>query len=140
MTDLKTFFADCARTVDEKLDKLIPSIQTEPQKLHESIRWSLFAGGKRFRPALCFAVGQTFRTERNSLWRSNSGRRFIDNAWHERFGARYARISINSGSVHGLERSSAGSRGLNTFFGFASYPIESNIGRKMCQAPRSYCS
>ena len=26
----------------------------EPERLHEAIRWSLFAGGKRIRPAICF--------------------------------------------------------------------------------------
>src|SRR4029079_18439272 len=31
------------------------------------IRWSIFAGGKRFRPALLLAVGETFGAPRNSL-------------------------------------------------------------------------
>lgn len=60
MNKLKTFFADCTQKVDERLENLVPTVQIEPKKLHEAIRWSLFAGGKRFRPALVLAVGQTF--------------------------------------------------------------------------------
>jgi len=67
MNELKIFFADCARKVDEKLESLVPSAQTEPKKLHETIRWSLFADGKRFRPALLLAVGETFGASENNL-------------------------------------------------------------------------
>ncbi|MGI8467609.1 MAG: polyprenyl synthetase family protein [Pyrinomonadaceae bacterium] len=57
---MEKFFAESRRKVDEKLDSIIPKAETEPKKLHEAIRWSLFAGGKRFRPALIFAAGKTF--------------------------------------------------------------------------------
>ena len=67
MSRLKIFFADCTRKVDGKLESLVPSAQTEPKKLHEAIRWSLFAGGKRFRPALLLAVGETFGAPENNL-------------------------------------------------------------------------
>ncbi|MDQ6785838.1 MAG: polyprenyl synthetase family protein [Acidobacteriota bacterium] len=67
MTDLKLFFSQCTRTIDEKLERLVPSLQTEPTKLHEAVRWSLFAGGKRFRPALVFAVGKTFGARQEKL-------------------------------------------------------------------------
>ena len=70
MPELKTFFADCAEIVEKKLDVLVPSAQIEPKKLHEAIRWSLLAGGKRFRPALLFAVGKTFGAENEQLWRA----------------------------------------------------------------------
>lgn len=67
MNKLKTFFADCTRKVDDKLESLVPSAQIEPKKLHEAVRWSLFAGGKRFRPALLLAVGQTFGVSDDKL-------------------------------------------------------------------------
>jgi len=67
MSNLKTFFTDCTRKVDEKLESLVPSAQIEPKKLHEAVRWSLFAGGKRFRPALVLAVGQTFGVSDDKL-------------------------------------------------------------------------
>ena len=67
MNKLEIFFADCARRVDEKLDYLVPNVEVEPTKLHEAVRWSLFAGGKRFRPALIFAVGRTFGAAESKL-------------------------------------------------------------------------
>lgn len=60
MDDLKNFLARSAKAVDEKLDALVPFGATEPARLHEAVRWSLFAGGKRFRPALVLAAGETF--------------------------------------------------------------------------------
>jgi geranylgeranyl pyrophosphate synthase len=38
--------------------------------VHAAIRWSVFAGGKRFRPALLLAVGQTFGASREQLIRT----------------------------------------------------------------------
>ncbi len=72
MNDLPLFIAESIRIVDESLDKLVPSAQTEPQLLHEAIRWSLFAGGKRFRPILVFAVGRTFEAAPERLVRTAS--------------------------------------------------------------------
>ncbi len=67
MIDLDLFIAESSRIVDESLDSLIPSAATEPARLHEAIRWSLFAGGKRFRPSLLFAVGRTFGADEKKL-------------------------------------------------------------------------
>ena len=60
ITDAKEFFASCRPLIDSALDRLIPSEHDEPVRLHSAIRWSIFAGGKRFRPALLLAAGQTF--------------------------------------------------------------------------------
>ncbi len=60
MSNLDEFLSRSASFVDASLDKLIPSAGTEPRRLHEAIRWSVFAGGKRFRPGLVLAVGQAF--------------------------------------------------------------------------------
>jgi geranylgeranyl pyrophosphate synthase len=38
--------------------------------VHAAIRWSVFAGGKRFRPALLLAVGQTFGANNEHLIRT----------------------------------------------------------------------
>lgn len=70
MNNLQFFIADSTRLVDESLDKLIPAVDIEPKSLHEAIRWSLFAGGKRFRPALVFAVGRTFGAPVEKLLRT----------------------------------------------------------------------
>jgi geranylgeranyl diphosphate synthase, type II len=60
---LQQFFEHCRTRVDAALDLLIPKAEIEPRRLHEAIRHSVFAGGKRFRPALVLAVGQTFGAE-----------------------------------------------------------------------------
>ncbi len=64
---LQEFFEDCRAQVNKTLDCLIPKAETEPQKLHEAIRHSVFAGGKRFRPALVLAVGKTFGAKEEKL-------------------------------------------------------------------------
>ncbi len=70
MSELRTFFTDCSKMVEKILDALVPLAHIEPKKLHEAIRWSLLAGGKRFRPALLFAVGKTFGAENVKLLRT----------------------------------------------------------------------
>ncbi len=60
MNALEKFFAAATEAVDAQLDELIPSTDREPTNLNAAMRWSVFAGGKRFRPALVFAVGNTF--------------------------------------------------------------------------------
>lgn len=60
MIEVSEFLDTVARTVDSTLDDVVPRPDDEPRMLHEAMRWSLFAGGKRIRPALVFAVGQTF--------------------------------------------------------------------------------
>jgi len=67
MNDLEKFFAAASETVDAKLDELIPAAETEPKNLHAAMRWSALAGGKRFRPALTFAVGKTFGAAEENL-------------------------------------------------------------------------
>ena len=64
--NLKSFINKCVRIVDEKLDEILPPENVEPKRLHQAIRHSIFAGGKRFRPVLVLAVGKILgaKTER----------------------------------------------------------------------------
>ena len=39
--------------IDRALDRALPRASQEPRPLHAAIRYSVFAGGKRLRPALC---------------------------------------------------------------------------------------
>jgi geranylgeranyl diphosphate synthase, type II len=55
-----------ART-DEWLDRLLPAAELVPQTIHEAMRYSIFAGGKRLRPALVIASGELFNAEEKSL-------------------------------------------------------------------------
>ena len=79
MKDLEKFFAEVSFIIDETLNKLIPSAEIEPKRLYEAIRWSVFAGGKRFRPALVLAVGNAFGADENKLLRTASAIEMIHN-------------------------------------------------------------
>lgn len=46
--------------VELELDNLLPASSAVPEKVHQAIRWSMFAGGKRFRPVLLIATGEIF--------------------------------------------------------------------------------
>ncbi|MBC7796479.1 MAG: polyprenyl synthetase family protein [Pyrinomonadaceae bacterium] len=67
MDNVKTFLRECGQVVDKELDRLLPSVEIEPRILHEAVRYSIFAGGKRFRPALTVATGETFGATREKL-------------------------------------------------------------------------
>jgi geranylgeranyl diphosphate synthase, type II len=69
-TDAREFFASCRALIDSELDRLLPKETDEPTRVHSAIRWSMFAGGKRFRPALLLATGQTFGAPVEDLVRS----------------------------------------------------------------------
>lgn len=53
--------------VDERLNQLVPAETSGPEGVESAIRWSLFAGGKRFRPALLLATGEEFGARTESL-------------------------------------------------------------------------
>ena len=58
--DLRAFVTETRKLVDAALDRLLPAESVPPATVHAAIRWSVFAGGKRFRPLLMLAVGQAF--------------------------------------------------------------------------------
>src|SRR5690349_16792573 len=58
--ELDSLLAGSRALVEVELNELLPSSAAAPEKIHQAIRWSVFAGGKRFRPALLLAVGQAF--------------------------------------------------------------------------------
>ena len=53
-------FADFLRAVrpevEAALDQLLPAAEEPPARLHEALRYAIFAGGKRVRPALVVAM------------------------------------------------------------------------------------
>jgi geranylgeranyl diphosphate synthase, type II len=67
MSNLEKILDRCRASVDAELERRVSSAETEPQRLHRAIRWSLFAGGKRFRPALVLIVGEAFGADEKSL-------------------------------------------------------------------------
>lgn len=67
--DLNAYLKGSAASVEAELERLIPKAETEPCVLHKAIRHSIFAGGKRLRPALVFATGEALGATRSSLLR-----------------------------------------------------------------------
>ena len=68
--ELEGLLAGSRALVEVELNTLLPSSATAPEKIHQAIRWSVFAGGKRFRPALLLATGQAFGASIKSLLRT----------------------------------------------------------------------
>jgi len=56
--DLNQFLASRTEAVNAALNKFIPSEKTKPATIHKAMRYSLFAGGKRMRPAVLLAAAQ----------------------------------------------------------------------------------
>jgi geranylgeranyl diphosphate synthase type II len=54
-TEALAFLDRVRPAIDAALDGLLPSESTSPSIIHQAMRHSIFAGGKRFRPALCIA-------------------------------------------------------------------------------------
>src|SRR6266705_285353 len=69
-TDAREFLASCRTLIDAELDRLMPKETDAPRRVHAAISWSVFAGGKRFRPALTMAVGETFGSPLDHLSRT----------------------------------------------------------------------
>jgi len=44
--------------IDRALDRFLPKANTQPPTIHQAMRYSLFAGGKRLRPILCLAAAE----------------------------------------------------------------------------------
>lgn len=67
MNDFPSFLSALRPEVDEALDRLLPDAGTEPVEIHEAMRYSVFAGGKRVRPALVVLAGEAWGGSREDL-------------------------------------------------------------------------
>lgn len=57
---LPAYFEENRLAVDASLDRLMPAATTQPPIIHEAMRYSVFAGGKRIRPILCVESARIF--------------------------------------------------------------------------------
>jgi geranylgeranyl diphosphate synthase, type II len=60
---LPPFFEEDLRIVDAALQNLLPAEATPPSSIHEAMRYSVFAGGKRLRPILCIEAARIFAVD-----------------------------------------------------------------------------
>jgi len=57
------FFDQDLELVDAALEKLLPPASERPHSIHEAMRYSVFAGGKRIRPILCLETARIFAAD-----------------------------------------------------------------------------
>jgi geranylgeranyl diphosphate synthase type II len=65
--DPEKYLTELKCAVDESLDRLLPAENEEPPTMHRAMRYSVFAGGKRVRPILIVAAGETLGGARDTL-------------------------------------------------------------------------
>jgi geranylgeranyl diphosphate synthase type II len=54
------FFESDLKVIDAGLEKLLPPEDTQPSSIHRAMRYSVFAGGKRLRPILCYEASRLY--------------------------------------------------------------------------------
>ncbi len=56
--DLNGYLKTCTDAVNAALDGFLPRAGAKPATIHKAMRYSLYAGGKRIRPAICLAAAE----------------------------------------------------------------------------------
>src|SRR5438132_5116670 len=66
---LQAYLDEQRRKVDAQLEVLLPAADEYPSSIHQAMRYSIFAGGKRLRPILCLESSKLFGGDERSLLR-----------------------------------------------------------------------
>jgi geranylgeranyl diphosphate synthase type II len=66
--DIHKYLSELRCAVDERLERLLPPESEEPSTIHQAMRYSVFAGGKRVRPILVLASGESLGGSRPTLF------------------------------------------------------------------------
>lgn len=56
--EVQEYLRNAVQKVDSALDRFLPKQATKPASIHKAMRYSIFAGGKRLRPALALAAAE----------------------------------------------------------------------------------
>jgi farnesyl diphosphate synthase len=64
---LAAFMAHCRERLDRSFDSWLPEAATHPASLHAAMRYAVLDGGKRIRPTLVYAAGQTVGADPETL-------------------------------------------------------------------------
>lgn len=67
MSNFPAYLDTVRPEIDHALDRLLPAATDRPARLHEAARYSIFAGGKRVRPALVLLAGDALSAPRDAL-------------------------------------------------------------------------
>jgi geranylgeranyl diphosphate synthase type II len=74
---IQRFLGEQHARVDAELERLLPATEDYPASIHQAMRHSVFAGGKRLRPILCIESGRLFGGDEESLLRVGSALELI---------------------------------------------------------------
>ncbi len=66
------YLARIAKDAEAKFDEHLPPVKDRPCRLHEAMRYSMFAGGKRLRPGLAKATFDMFGGKGEKIWLATS--------------------------------------------------------------------
>lgn len=61
--DLKRYLAQKRQLVEDALEEYLPKAETYPPLIHEAMRYSVFAGGKRLRPIMLIMTAEMLRKD-----------------------------------------------------------------------------
>jgi geranylgeranyl diphosphate synthase type II len=65
--ELNAFFQRVRPAIESTLNDLLPFEKTEPERIHQAMRYSTLDGGKRIRPCLCVAAFSAYRDDWKSI-------------------------------------------------------------------------
>lgn len=71
--DIRQYLSDSKKLVDQYLEKLLPEENQMPATIHKAMRYSVFAGGKRVRPILVLASGESLDGNQSVLLHLGAG-------------------------------------------------------------------
>lgn len=71
--NINVYIAESRKIVDRYLERLLPPESQEPATIHKAMRYSVFAGGKRVRPILVLAAGESLAGDREVLLHLGAG-------------------------------------------------------------------
>lgn len=74
---LEGYLEEQRARMDAELHRLLPPADEYPSSIHQAMRHSVFAGGKRLRPILCLESGRLFEGDEESLLRLGSALELI---------------------------------------------------------------
>jgi len=66
------YLSRVAKDAEAKFDEHLPPVTDRPCRLHEAMRYSMFAGGKRLRPGLAKAAFDMFGGKGDKIWLATS--------------------------------------------------------------------
>ncbi len=71
------FFEEDHGAIEAALERLLPPAKTQPESIHQAMRYSVFAGGKRIRPMLCMEASRIFSASADAAIEGGCALEFI---------------------------------------------------------------